>query len=324
MSIRDNVISVIVPVHNTKEYVGECLDSILKQTFNQIEVICVDSSTDETTSIIQEMASLDNRIVFVQDSNSSYGYKINLGIKMAQGEYIAIVDSDDYIETDMLNKLYKVAVEQNVDMIKSDHTRFCVEDGKNVLQDYIVNAYRDFFYGNVFSAEEKPEILSLSNPAIWSGLYKRDYLIQNQIFLNESEGASYQDTGFAILTHMLAQRIYYLKESFYRYRTDNVNSSIKSQDKYWTVVEECRWIEGQLNSRNISNTAIIDAVKIRKIDMYYWNYKRLDEYWRKRFCDEVHEYLVEEFIENYNTENWRSITKQRLQVLLTGREEGES
>lgn len=315
-------ISVIVPVHNTKPFIEECIESILRQTYSDIEIICVDSSSDETTFILQKMALQDKRIIHVEDDNSSYGYKVNIGIKLAKGKYIAVVDSDDYMEADMLEKLYTIASEQQVDMIKSDNTCFCVEDGKNVLRQYVVNAYRPFFYGKVFSLDEYPEILCLSNPAIWAGLYRREFLMENQIFLNESEGASYQDSGFAILTHMLAKRIYYVGESYYRYRIDNANSSVKSQSKYWTVVEEASWIDEQVIKRQIINPDILDAIKIRKINMYYWNYERLDEYYRKRFCDEVHEQLVKEFVENYNTENWRFITKQRLQVLLTG--EGEA
>ena len=311
-------ISVIVPVHNTELYIRECLDSIVRQTYSAIEIICVDSSTDTTTEILKELALRDERIIHLIDNNSSYGYKINTGINIAKGKYIAIVDADDYIEADMLEKLYCVALEKQADMVKSDHTCFYVESGEKKLCYYVINAYRPFFYGEVFSVEKHPDILCLSNPAIWTGIYKKEFLIQNQIYMNESEGASYQDMGFAILTHMLAKRIFYLDESYYRYRIDNADSSVKSQSKYWTVVEECNWIESQVIKRNICNPEILDAIKIRKINMYYWNYERLNEYYRKRFCDEVHDQLVMEFVDNYNTENWRFIIKQRLEVLLAG------
>ena len=95
------MISVIVPVHNTKKYLQECLDSILNQTYNDIEIICVDSSTDESVSILDEYSKINSRIHHVYNCNSSYGYKINLGIAVANGEYISIVDSDDYIESNM-------------------------------------------------------------------------------------------------------------------------------------------------------------------------------------------------------------------------------
>ena len=316
--MREVDISVIVPIHNTQIFITECIESILRQTYPHIEIICVDSSTDRTTSILRQMALMDKRIIHIEDSNSSYGYKVNVGIKLAKGEYIAIVDADDYMEMGMLERLYSIASEHQADMVKSDNTCFYVEDGKNILDQYVANAYRPFFYGKVFSIEEHPEILCMSNPAIWTGLYRKKFLIENEIFLNESEGASYQDSGFAILTHMHAQRIFYLQESYYRYRIDNVDSSVKSQSKYWTVVEEADWIDEQVLKRNITNPNILDAVKIRKINMYYWNYERLDEDYRKRFCDEVHERLVEEFVNNYDTEKWRVITQNRLNVLLAG------
>ncbi len=311
-------ISVIVPVHNTEKYVKECIESILKQTFNQIEIICIDSSTDGTPAILKDIALRDNRVIYVGDHNSSYGYKVNVGIKTARGKYIAIADPDDYMEIDMLERLYFAALENQVDFVKSDHMRFGVENGKNVLQQYVKDAYRPYFYGRVFSAKERPEILCLSNPAIWSGLYKKEFLIKNQIFMHESEGASFQDAGFSVLTHVLAESIYYLNQSYYRYRVDNENSSVKSQYKYKAVVEECNWIDEQLKQRKVNDLAILNAVKIRKINTYYWNFERLNAEWRKRFCDEIHKELVENFVKDCSTEQWRTITKQRLQVLLTG------
>ena len=309
-------ITVIVPVHNTKNFLRECLDSILGQSYQEMEVICVDSSTDGTTAILKEYEERDGRIIYVKDANNSYGYKINVGIKNAKGEYIAIVDSDDYIETSALEEMYRIAKEQEADFVKADHMRFRVENGTNVMLQNIHNAYRPYFYGETFSIQERPEIVCLSNPAIWTGLYRKDFLIDNRIYLHESEGASYQDAGFSVLTHVLADRIYYSEKSFYRYRTDNDDSSVKAQNKYRTVVEECAWIEKQLTERGISKQEIWNVINIRKINTYFWNYERLEETVRRKFCAEIHEELEKDFEAAKKDENWRPITEQRWKTLF--------
>lgn len=310
-------ISVIVPVHNTEQFIRECIVSILGQTYGRIEVICVDSSTDNTSSIIQECTLRDPRIVHVKDGNRSYGYKVNQGIRKAKGDYIAIVDADDYIESDMLENLYRTVIEYQVDFVKSDHTGFCVEQGQNIFQKHISDGYRPYFYGQVFSIKKYPEIICLSNPAIWTGLYRKDFLLKNNIFLHESEGASYQDAGFSVLTHIMAERIFYLNQSYYRYRLDNQNSSVKSQNKYRAVVEECSWIEEQLRKRGVDQLEIWDAVRIRKINTYFWNYERLNSEGRKLFCKEIQQELEDNFDEN-SIEHWRTITKERLKILISG------
>ena len=135
------MISVIVPVHNTLLYIEECLISILDQTYRELEVLCIDSSTDETTAILNKIAETDSRIRVISDSNSSYGYKVNIGVKEAKGDYIAIVDSDDYIELNMFERLLEVMIEHDADFVKSDHSSFYVENREKIIDDCIPNAF---------------------------------------------------------------------------------------------------------------------------------------------------------------------------------------
>ena len=112
------MISVILPVHNTKRYIQQCIDSILNQTYDDIEILAIDSSTDETTDIIKEYIDKTDKIRHIIDPNGSYGYKLNLGIAEAEGEYLAIVDSDDYIMPDMLATLLSEVEKNNLDFVK--------------------------------------------------------------------------------------------------------------------------------------------------------------------------------------------------------------
>lgn len=290
------MISVVVPVHNTFLYIKECIDSILNQTYKDLEVICIDSSTDDTTILLKKIAETDSRVRVILDPNSSYGYKVNTGIKLAQGDYISIVDSDDYLELNMYKRLLEVIEENDADFVKSDHSSFYVENGENIIFEYMTNSSDKELYGRCSNCSANPSILYKTGISIWTGLYKKAFLLENEICMNESEGASFQDAGFSILTHVYGKRIFYLNESFYRYRTDNANSSVKSQKKYRTIADEWNWIDNQLKNRGMNNRDIWVALGARKMMNYEWNEKRLDEDTSKEFLKSINKELVEQYL----------------------------
>lgn len=290
------MITVVVPVHNTCKYIEECLNSILNQSYSDLEVICIDSSTDDTTQILRKIAACDSRVRVIEDSNSSYGYKVNTGIREANGEYISIVDSDDYLELNMYERLTDVMVENDADFVKSDYSSFIVENGKNKIIEYndVLSDYS--IYGKCVDIRNDFSILNKSGISIWTGLYKKRFICENNIYLNESEGASFQDAGFSILTHIYGRKIYYLHESFYRYRTDNINSSVKSQKKYRTIADEWGYIDSKVYSSGIQDEGLALALGIRKIMNYDWNYDRLEQETAEKFCESVSDELFEQYI----------------------------
>lgn len=317
------MISVVIPVHNTKNYIGECLESVIKQSFKEIEMICVDSSTDGTTEIIKNYSEMDTRIKHIIDDNSSYGYKLNLGFRMAKGEYIGIVDSDDYIEEGMYSTLVQNIEKYKVDFVKSDYSSFYEENGKkNVFKtDWAATDIK--MYGKVFNCIECPELLYNNAVSIWTGLYRRDFILDKKIFLHESEGASFQDTGFSILTHILADKIFYLKESFYRYRTDNANSSVKSQKKKNLIAEESRWIDQEVESRGIRNLDILNALRMKKMVSYEWNIDRLPKRAALEFADYVHEELELQYVRTGILKNMPEHIVRKFDKIFCFREEYE-
>ena len=157
--MKSELISVLVPIHNTEKYVEECLRSIMNQTYKNLEILCIDSSTDGTTEIVKRLAEEDERIVYVFDSNGSYGHKLNVALEKATGAYIGIIDSDDYLELNMYERLLEVIQEQDVDFVKSDYSSFYVKNGKNVIFEYNVGAADQAYYNVVFNVSEKPNIV---------------------------------------------------------------------------------------------------------------------------------------------------------------------
>lgn len=99
-------VTIIVPIHNSEKYLKECIKSALDQTFYDIEILCIDGgSTDLSFEIIKELREEDSRIQYIRDSNTSYGHKINLGINIARGKYIAILESDDRMCSEFIKDL---------------------------------------------------------------------------------------------------------------------------------------------------------------------------------------------------------------------------
>lgn len=287
-------VSIIVPLHNSRKYISECMDSIINQTLDDIEIICIDSGSDETSKIIQSYACKDKRIKYIYDSNSSYGYKINKGIVLAKGKYIAIVESDDYIRNDMMQILYELAENNNVDFVKSDFKK-CIDLNNERIEFGIEQLPNLELYNRVINIQEEPVIKEYIGYNIWVGLYLKEFLVSNSIFLNESEGASYQDTGFSVLITLIAQRVYFSNHQLYRYRIDNNDSSVKSQLKYKCIINEFHWLKEQMNIKNLKKSEDIIFYKDKKLISYLWNFQRLLPEYQIKFLNEIKEEMKNEF-----------------------------
>ena len=125
------LVSIIVPVYNVENYLEKCISSLLNQTLQDIEIICVnDGSTDNSLQILKEFAICDSRIKIISKDNSGYGDSMNVGIANAQGEYIGIVESDDFALGDMFANLYLIIKEKEADVIKSNYYSFSEKLGR--------------------------------------------------------------------------------------------------------------------------------------------------------------------------------------------------
>ena len=121
-------VSVVIPMYNVKDYLPKCIESVIRQTLKDIEIICVnDGSTDNSLEIAKEFEAKDPRVKVIDKKNSGYGNSMNIGFNAAKGEYIGIVESDDFIAEDMYEKLYKVAKANRLDFIKADFYRFHIK-----------------------------------------------------------------------------------------------------------------------------------------------------------------------------------------------------
>ena len=217
-------ISVIMPSLNVGPYMEECLSSVLNQSFDNIEVICVDAgSTDDTLRIIKNHKKTDNRIKLIHSNKKSYGHQVNLGINKSKGTYISIIETDDYADKDMLKNLYDLCEDDTVDIIKG--TFYYLNDYDDLNKEFIKDdAKKGLISNKPFTLKEEPLFIE-GHPSIWAGIYLKEFLDKNNIrFLEEPKGG-WVDNPFFYESALKAKKIVYLDEPVYYYRITNPNSS---------------------------------------------------------------------------------------------------
>ncbi len=279
-------VSIIVPCYNTEKYITQCLNSIMKQTLREIEIICVnDGSTDSTLIQIKKCADKDSRIVIIDKKNSGYGDSMNQGLAAARGIYIGIVESDDFIEPNMFEVLYTNAIKYAADIVKSNFWLYWTESETNVLYEY----FKENECGKLI-APSKYESGTLygRKPSIWSAIYKREFIEINKISFLPTPGASYQDTSFTFKVYTEAQSMICLYEAFIYYRQDNEYASINNREqRQHCIFDEYSEIERYIKERNKDEKYLYSIYGAAFYDACIWMYEGLTSTVRYNFLKQV-------------------------------------
>ena len=283
-------VSIIIPVYNAQDYLAQCIESVLAQTMDCIEILCIDDgSTDSSLKILRKYEEADSRIKVYSKPNSGYGCTINYGLARSTGKYVAIVESDDFIDADGIEKLFVMAEATNADYVRTNYYEF--REGKDQLNGSL-NAYS----GNKgFSAIQEPEVFYTIEVSPWACLYKKDLIDKYQIRMNETPGASFQDNSWQFIVLLMAGRIVFSSEAFYHYRTDNMNSSVNSREKVFCVVDEKRYMEEKMDEYHLENPDILAAFGKFIYVIYKWNYGRIAGEFQYDFLLEWKEEILRQY-----------------------------
>ncbi len=243
-------ISVIVPIYNVEIYLKECLDSIINQTLKDIEIILVDDgSKDNSSKIVDEYSKKDKRIIAIHQENGGYGKACNTGLKIAKGEYISIVESDDYIDNKMLEELYLISKQTRTPIIKGNFDKITTND--TFLMSF--SDIKSLNKNNNIVKTDKNLLLMTYESSIWSAIYKRDFLIKNNITMLESKGASYQDVVWKFMTYALAKEVFLVDKPYYHYRVFAIGSSSTKKGDPLVMFNNYKVIESFLREHNLFN-----------------------------------------------------------------------
>ena len=297
-------VSVILPVYNVEKYLDRCVKSLLNQTLSEIELILVDDgSPDNSPAICDGYAQQDNRVKVIHQKNRGAGMARNTGLGIASGEYLSFIDSDDFVEVDMLEKMYKLANERKLDAVGCGVT--IVDSEMNVLnKDYYYPEYkeittntecRDLVLKTIRGDKKKIDdtYRQRFRWAVWGYLLKADLFRQHDIrFLSEREIFS-EDLSVNIQFFIHASRVGFIPDMLifhchnaesltatrskltdgrlytrqFKWMHSQLNSNTFSKASYWMI---CEWTIKMLmfNVMRIANTNMSYSQKIERIKMF--------------------------------------------------------
>ena len=217
-------LSIVVAVYNLEKYLPRCLDALVNQTLEDIEILCVDDgSTDSAPQIVDEYAAkYPEKVQAFHKPNGGEFTTRNYGLERATGEYVTFVDTDDYVELNWAEKLYNAAKENNADMAVCGFERIDLETGK------VVSKNMTNMGNKVRTVDYKDDFVLFINPAPWNKIYKLEK-VKNQRFLNFR---GFNDMIFLASSYTTVEKIAFVPDVLYHYflRYDSQIHSVNEQD----------------------------------------------------------------------------------------------
>lgn len=279
-------VSVIIPVYNVCDYLGQCLNSVISQTLEEMEVICVnDGSTDNSLDILKEFAEKDSRITVITQENAGAGAARNNGMRHAHGKYLSFLDSDDFFENNMLEEAYTKAEQLDADFViyksdqyNSDHDKF-VEVSWAVRESELP-PYEPFHFRQLTM-----NIFKVFIGWAWDKLYKREFIEQYQLQFQEQRTTN--DMLFVFSALVLAKRMALVPKILAHQRRDAKDSLSKTRENSWpcfyhalTALRERLVREGYYNEleKDFINYALHFSL---------WNYNTLAEPTKSKLKDKL-------------------------------------
>ena len=252
-------VSIIVPCYNVAPYLDACMDSLVHQTLQDIEIICVnDGSTDDTPALLRAWEERDSRVRVIDRENGGLSVARNTGMELASGEYIGFVDPDDYVEHSMYARLLEEARRHDSDVVACGYTCFSVHGGKvfekwNISPDFGVEEDAQSSVFGSRSACERMDIVA------WNKLYKREFLERNSLCFEPSCRQA-EDVLFWLMLLAHVSRLAVIPDRLYWYRKEREGAlSLKWEEEgapvlllidrlacatvYW---KKCGWLESGL------------------------------------------------------------------------------
>ena len=281
-------VSVVIPVYNVEDFLGECLDSITNQTLSDIEIICVnDGSVDRSLEILNEYAARDERITVIDQENGGHAVATNRGMKLATGKYIFFMDSDDILELTALEDTYKIAEEKNVDFVIFQAINYYMDTGELVeAENYSMNELADFVGDSVFNYKDIKDYVFDITVTPWSKLYNREFVMKNNI--TYPEGLVFDDNVFFYDTLFAADRITFLRKHLFKRRWYSSSSTTSGAKHFINYVDICDLIWQVFFKYDVFDD-FKEAMLIKKFHTVFHWYKLIKPEYKQLYLDKLRE-----------------------------------
>lgn len=282
-------VSVIIPVYNVSKYLRRCIKTVINQTMKEIEIILVnDGSTDDSGSICEEYAKNDKRISVVNKENEGLGYARNTGLKYAKSPYILFIDSDDYIELDMIKEMYNNIIQNESDICYCDFNRV---NGKKVIPCKHIKGKEGAYSDKQITEDIIPDLIGgaptdrfddIIGWGVWKVLYKREIIINNHILFHSEKEMISEDIIFQLdyLKHVKKATI--IDKAFYNYCINNGSlSTTYRKDRfekniylYEEILKRTKELESYEKCRLRADRLLISSIRMEcMINARTLNYK---------------------------------------------------
>ncbi len=306
-------VSVIVPVYNVGKFLAKCLESLVGQTFKNIEIICInDGSTDNSLEILNSFAGKDERIILVNQPNQGVSKVRNCGLEMARGKFLLFIDGDDYIASDFVEKLYAKACKTGAEITAG-----------NIVYDEEGNLIRNNFISKQTFKINKEILVSINEKAsfaksviICGKLFTADFVRKNN--LKFMEGCRFEDNEFSFLSTVLADKVALEKDAEYYYvmHSASLMANVFNTETVFDFIKVFKEISVKMKDLTAENRISLEYLSVFNAHMtnaFYNTFKSASEIYKSEFRKQAVEIL-----KNIDTHNkyFDSKTLKRYNKLL--------
>lgn len=282
------LISLIIPVYNVEKYLSKCLDSLIQQTYGNIEIICInDGSTDNSLQILENYANKDCRIKIINQQNQGVSVARNVGIDNATGEYILFIDSDDWLELDAIKILYKNVKNTNIDILSFNFNM--------ITKNYIKKVFAPLNNNNKFLIQDW---------GLWNRAYRKSFLKENNIKFPNGINIS-EDMIFLFNCIIAKPSLKFIQNQLYNYRFDREGSATKNYKDF--LQNNILAYEYMLKMKFYQNTTLSEQLYI--LDMWARSvfncWSSLPNKYRNKDAD----FLIKNFIKYFYNFKYNDFSK---------------
>lgn len=234
------MVSIIIPVYNVEKYIDRCLESVVNQTYRDIEILIMEAkSIDNSLQRAIEWSGKDDRITIVSRKDGGLGPGRNFGVGIAKGEYVFFLDSDDWLDSDYIEKIVMAAMQDTaIDIVVTDYIEHYEQSGDIY---YVRNNWTDGIYGN--SAEEKNKFISYGSHSVWGKLYRKSLLVDNAIL---QPALPFEDLAVYAAVIASAGKIAVCNRVPYHYQAQREGSLMGNSKAYLKFPQVMEWSENAL------------------------------------------------------------------------------
>ncbi|WP_405291002.1 glycosyltransferase family 2 protein [Methanobrevibacter sp.] len=281
-------VSVVIPVYNVEEFLKECLDCIVNQTLEDIEIICVnDGSTDKSLDILNFYAENDDRFTVISQENGGHAVATNRGMKLAEGEYLYLMDSDDMVELTALEETYNYAKEKEADFVIFQSLNYVMDEDRVYKTDiYSMEHIADFVGDSVFTYEDLGDMIFDIPVTPWSKLYNNQFI--KDIGATFPEGLVFDDNIFFWDVLFNAKRIAFYRKHLFKRRWYSYSSTTAGDQRFLDSIDIHNLMVDRFEKYGLMDK-YQDKVVNRKVNMAYNRFVDIKPEFEEMYFEKLHE-----------------------------------